>query len=158
MSREERFTAALKQLGCSFDGGLKRGGDYAATVRHGDQIYVSGQIPRVDDAIVHSGTVGTEISLDQAQDAARICALRCLALLREQLGSLDAIKAVLRITVFVQSADTFSQQSEVANGASSILHSVLGEAGAHTRTSVGVYRLPKNAPVEIDLIAVAIQE
>lgn len=154
MSREKRFTAALEQLGCSFDGGLKLGGDYAATVRHGEHIYVSGQIPRVGDEITYPGRVGAEVSLEQAQDAAKICALRCLALIREQLGSLDAINAVLRITAFVQSADNFTQQSEVANGASSILHSVLGEAGVHTRTSVGVYRLPKNAPVEIDLIAV----
>lgn len=153
MSCDERFNAALEQVGCSFEAGLKRGGDYAATVRHDSCIYVSGQIPRIDERIIHPGRVGAEVSLDQAQEAAKICALRCLALLQLDAGSLDTIKAVLRINVFVQSADTFTQQSEVANSASRIIHSVLGEAGAHTRTSVGVYQLPKNASVEIDLIA-----
>ena len=154
MSREERFLKALDQLGCSFEAGLKRGGDYAATVLDGNRIYVSGQIPRVGDEIVHLGAVGSDISVGQAQDAAKICALRGLALIREHVGSLDEIKAVLRITVFVRSADSFTQQSEVANGASFILRSVLGEAGVHTRTSVGVYQLPKNASVEVDMIAV----
>ena len=154
MSRDDRFSAALQQLGCSFEAGLKQGGDYAATVRHDSHLYVSGQIPRIDEDIIHRGRVGADVSLSQAQEAAKICALRCLALLQREAGSLDAIKAVLRINVFVQSADAFTQQSEVANGASHLIHSVLGEAGAHTRTSVGVYQLPKNAPVEVDLIAV----
>ena len=153
MSRDERLNAVLQQEGCSFEAGLKVGGDYAATVSHDSRIYVSGQIPRIDERIVHPGRVGADVSLSQAQEAAKICALRCLALIQREAGSLDNIKAVLRINVFVQSADTFTQQSEVANSASQIIHSVLGEAGAHTRTSVGVYQLPKNAPVEVDLIA-----
>jgi len=154
MSREERFLKALDQLGCSFEAGLKLGGEYAATVRDDNRIYVSGQIPRVGDEIIHPGAVGGDISLGQAQDAAKICALRGLALIKDHVGSLDEIKAVLRITVFVRSADSFTQQSEVANGASFILRSVLGEAGVHTRTSVGVCQLPKNASVEVDMIAV----
>ena len=79
--------------------------------------------------------------------------MRALALLQRALGSLDAVQSILRITVYVQSAPTFTQQSEVADGASEILFTVLGEAGAHTRTSVGVLQLPKNATVEVDLIA-----
>ncbi|TDV62586.1 RidA family protein [Pseudomonas sp. LP_7_YM] len=154
MSCDQQFIGVLEQLGYSFEAGLKRGGDYSATVRDGDNIYVSGQIPRIADEIVNPGRVGADISLSQAQEAATICALRCLALLQEQAGSLDKIKAIVRMTVFVQSADSFVDQSEVANSASHILHRVLGDAGIHTRTSVGVYQLPKNAPVEIDLIAV----
>ena len=76
-----------------------------------------------------------------------------LALLQRALGSLDAVQSILRITVYVQSAPTFTQQSEVADGASEVLFAVLGDAGAHTRTSVGVLQLPKNATVEVDLIA-----
>ena len=85
--------------------------------------------------------------------AAKVCAMRALALLRQTLGSLERVKHVLRITVYVQSAQDFTQQSEVADGASEILYAVLGQAGVHTRTSVGVFQLPKNAAVEIDLIA-----
>jgi enamine deaminase RidA (YjgF/YER057c/UK114 family) len=84
--------------------------------------------------------------------------MRALALLRQSLGSLDQVHKILRISVFVQSAQDFTQQSEVADGASEVLYAVLGDAGVHTRTSVGVYQLPKNASVELDLIAVVCPE
>ncbi|MDF0732754.1 RidA family protein [Pseudomonas entomophila] len=153
MSRNERFAAALHALGYAFDGPLKIGGNYVPVVRHGDQAFVSGQVPRVGDEIIHPGRVGERVSLADAQTAAKVSALRCLALLADELGSLEAIKGIVRMTVFVQSAQDFTQQSEVSNGASQVLYDVLGEAGAHTRTSVGVYQLPKNAPVEVDMIA-----
>ena len=79
--------------------------------------------------------------------------MRALALLRQSLGTLDAISQLLRLTVYVQSAADFTQHSEVADAASDVLHTVLGDAGRHTRTTVGVYQLPKNAAVELDLIA-----
>lgn len=154
MSRQQRFEAALQQLGYSFEGGLKIGGNYVPAIRHNDQVYISGQIPRVNDVIVHPGRVGEAVSLADAQTAAKVSALRCLALLSETVGSLDNVKGLLRMNVFVQSASDFTQQSEVANGASDIFTSVLGDSGRHTRTSVGVYQLPKNAAVEVDLIAI----
>jgi enamine deaminase RidA (YjgF/YER057c/UK114 family) len=80
---------------------------------------------------------------------------RALALLRRTLGSLAQVETVLRVGVYVQSAERFTQQSEVADGASEVLRRVLGEAGAHTRTSVGVFQLPKDATVELELVAVA---
>jgi enamine deaminase RidA (YjgF/YER057c/UK114 family) len=79
--------------------------------------------------------------------------MRALALLRQSLGSLDKVDKILRVSVFVQSAQDFTQQSEVADSASEVLYAVLGDTGVHTRTSVGVYQLPKNAAVELDLIA-----
>jgi enamine deaminase RidA (YjgF/YER057c/UK114 family) len=93
------------------------------------------------------------VSLTQAQLGAKVCAMRALALLRQNLGSLDRIQQVMRVTVYTQSATDFTQQSEVADAASEVLHTVLGAAGIHTRTSVGVAQLPKNATVEVDLIA-----
>ena len=92
-------------------------------------------------------------ALAQARVAASICVMRALALLKRSLGSLDAIARIMRVTVYVQSAPAFTQQSEVADAASDLLVEVLGPAGAHTRTSVGVLQLPKSASVEIDLIA-----
>ena len=154
-SRNTRFAAVQAELGYSFDGEIKIGGNYVPVVQHGDQVFVSGQIPRVGNTVVVTGRVGSETSVPQAQLAAKICAMRALALLRHSLGSLDHIKHILRITVFVQSAQYFTQQSEVADAASEVLYAVLGPAGAHTRTSVGVVQLPKSASVEIDLIAVA---
>ena len=154
-SRESRFAAVEAALGYSFAGEIKIGGKYVSVVRHGDQVFVSGQVPRVGNDIVVTGSVGTDVSLAQAQLAAKVCVMRALALLRQTLGSLDGISRILRVTVFVQSAHGFTQQSEVADAASEVLHSVLGEAGVHTRTSVGVLHLPKNASVEVDLIAAA---
>lgn len=154
-SRNTRFAAVQAELGYSFDGEIKIGGNYVPVVQHGDQVFVSGQIPRVGNTVVVTGRVGSETSVQQAQLAAKICVMRALALLRQSLGSLDRVKHILRITVFVQSAQDFTQQSEVADAASDVLYTVLGPAGAHTRTSVGVVQLPKSASVEIDLIAVA---
>nr|WP_316643428.1 RidA family protein [uncultured Roseateles sp.] len=153
MSRDERFNQEVQALGYSFDGEIKIGGNYVPLVRDGQQIYVSGQIPRVGDQVVVTGAVGAEVTLERAQLAAKVCAMRALALLQRSLGSLEQVRAVLRITVYVQSAPGFTQQSEVADGASDLLFRVLGPAGAHTRTSVGVLQLPKNASVEMDLIA-----
>lgn len=154
-SRETRFAAAAAALGYNFDGEIKIGGNYVPVVQHGDQVYVSGQIPRVGNTVVVTGRVGVEVSVPQAQLAAKVCAMRALALLRQSLGSLERVKHILRMTVYVQSAQDFTQQSEVADAASEVLYAVLGPAGVHTRTSVGVVQLPKNASVELDLIAAA---
>lgn len=152
-SRDFNFAAVEAALSYSFAGEIKIGGNYASVVRHDNQVFISGQIPRVDNEVVVTGRVGAEVSVAQAQRAAKVCTMRALALLRQELGSLDRVQRILRITVFVQCAQNFTQQSEVADGASEVLYAVLGDAGVHTRTSVGVYQLPKNAAVEIDLIA-----
>jgi enamine deaminase RidA (YjgF/YER057c/UK114 family) len=154
MSRDQRFDDEAARLGYSFEGEIKVGGNYVPLIRQGDLVYVSGQIPRVGDTVVVTGAVGADLSLTQAQLGARVCIMRALALLKQSLGSLDHIGAILRISVYVQSAPSFTQQSEVADGASDLLKEVLGAAGVHARTSVGVLQLPKSAAVEIDLIAV----
>ena len=156
MSRDQRFQEQALALGHSFDGEIKIGGNYAPVVRDGRHIYLSGQIPRVGDTVVVTGAAGASASLADAQKAAQVCVMRALALLQRTLGSLDAVQSILRMTVYVQSAPGFTQQSEVADGASNLLLAVLGDAGAHTRTSVGVLQLPKNATVEVDLIATSV--
>lgn len=154
MTPDEKYQAAQQRLGYQLDE-FKVGGNYTPLVRDANHLYISGQIPRVGDAIVLPGRVGDTLTLAQAQIAAGISALRCLGLLKQALGSLDQVKAIPRITVYVRSAEDFDQQSEVANGASDLLHEILGAAGVHTRTSIGVMQLPKSAAVEIDMIAVA---
>lgn len=153
MHRDARFQAEATALGYRFDGEIKIGGNYVPVARDGHQIFISGQVPRVGDTVVVTGAAGAEVDLAQAQVAAKICAMRALALLQRSLGTLDAVRAILRITVFVRCAADFTQHSEVADAASEVLYRVLGEAGAHTRTSVGVLQLPKGATVELDLIA-----
>lgn len=153
MTADDRFDTVASELGHRFDGEIKIGGNYAPLVQDGDRIYVSGQIPRVGDQVLFVGAVGEQLDLDTAKTAAKVYVMRALALLQRAAGSLDAIRAVPRITVHVRSAPGFTQQSEVADGASEVLFKVLGPAGAHTRTSVGVLQLPKGAAVEVDLIA-----
>jgi enamine deaminase RidA (YjgF/YER057c/UK114 family) len=153
--RDRELAAASAELG--FDPALEIqvGGRYTSLVRDGRTLYLSGQIPRIGDHIAVTGTVGAEVSMDRARRAAAICVLRALTLLKQELGSLGRLKAVLRMTVYVHCNAGFTQHSEVADGASDLLWRVLGPAGAHTRTTVGVIELPKNAAVELDLIASA---
>lgn len=153
MTADTRFTQAAAALGHSFDGELKVGGNYVPLLRDGDTVHVSGQVPRVGSTIVVTGRVGEQVTLEQAQHAAKVCAMRALALLQRELGSLERVRQLLRVTVFTQCSASFTQLSEVADGASELLHEILGDAGRHTRTSVGVYQLPKNASVELDLVA-----
>src|SRR5215472_659614 len=154
MSCDTRFKEEASALGYSFEGELEIGGNYVPLIRDGRSVYVSGQIPRVGNEIVVTGAAGSQIDLARAQLAAKICAMRALALLQRSLGSLERVKAIPSISVFVQCAQNFTQQSEVADGASELLFRILGPAGAHTRTSVGVSRLPKNATVELSMVAI----
>jgi enamine deaminase RidA (YjgF/YER057c/UK114 family) len=153
-SRNKLFEQVAAEIGHSFDGEIVVGGKYVSTIEHEDEIYISGQIPRVGSTVAVTGRVGAETSLEQGKLAAKICAMRALALLRQALGDLSRVKKILRITVYVQSAPDFTQQSEVADCASEVLHSIFSSSGVHTRTSVGVLQLPKNAAVELDMIAV----
>lgn len=153
MSCDATFKEVAAALGYSFDGEIKIGGNYVPLIRDGNTIYVSGQIPRVGNEVVVTGAAGDQTDLACAQLAAKICVMRALAILQRSLGSLERVKAIPSISVFVQSAQHFTQQSEVADGASELLFKILGPAGAHTRTSVGVFQLPKNATVELSLVA-----
>ena len=153
MSCDERFIALAKELGYDIYGENSAGGHYAPLVRHHDELYVSGLVPRMNGEMQYPGRVGLELSLTDAQSAASISAMRGLALIVDAIGSLDKIKSLIRITVYVKSTADFVDLSEVANGASDVFSHVLGDAGKHTRTTVGVYQLPKNAAVEVDMIA-----
>ena len=152
ITRDERFLAMAQELGFDIYDENSVGGHYALLLRHDDELYLSGLVPRMNGKIQYPGRVGLELNLADAQEAASISAIRGLALIREAIGSLDNVKAVLRVTVYVKSTFDFVDLSEVANGASDVFTHVLGDAGKHTRTTVGVYQLPKNAPVEVDMI------
>lgn len=155
MTADQRFQTCAHEMGLDFSGDIQIGGNYSPVVRDGKQLWVSGQIPRVGDAVLFVGVVGETLDVAQGKQAAAIGAMRALALLQRTLGSLESIAAVLRITVYVRSEAHFTQQSEVADGASDVLCRVLGPRGVHTRTSVGVMQLPKGAAVELDMVATA---
>jgi enamine deaminase RidA (YjgF/YER057c/UK114 family) len=155
MTADHRFETCARDMGYDFSGDIKIGGNYSPVVPDGKQLWVSGQIPRVGDEVLFVGVLGETLDLAQGKQAAAIGAMRALALLQRTLGSLESIAAVLRITVYVRSGACFTQQSEVADGASDVLCRVLGPRGVHTRTSVGVMQLPKGAAVELDMVATA---
>ncbi|MET1068334.1 RidA family protein [Pseudomonas prosekii] len=156
ITRDERFIDLAKEHGFDIYDENTAGGHYSLILQHGDELYVSGLVPRMNGKIQYPGRVGLELNLADAQAAAGISAIRALALIMDAVGSLDKIKSLIRVTVHVKSTFDFIDLSEVANGASDIFTHVLGDAGKHTRTTVGVYQLPKNAPVEVDMI-VALQ-
>jgi enamine deaminase RidA (YjgF/YER057c/UK114 family) len=118
----------------------------------GELAHVSGQVPLEDGKPMTVGKLGAELSIEQGQASARRCALQALAALRDALGSLDRVRAVVRLDVFVASAPGFTDQPKVANGASDLLVEVFGEAGRHARAAVGVAELPLGVPVEVAVV------
>jgi enamine deaminase RidA (YjgF/YER057c/UK114 family) len=152
-TRDAALHRRIQELGLEFGEGLLVGGNYRAVLRDGDLLWVAGQVPRVGSRIAVCGRVGDEVGLQDARRAAEICAVRALLLLRQSSGSLERIRQVLRVGVFVAATADFAQHSEVADAASDLLHVIFGEAGVHVRTSVGAASLPKNATVELELVA-----
>ena len=119
----------------------------------GNIAYVAGQIARVNGEMIHPGHLGSEVNVEQGQEAARLCALQALAALREALGGLDSLKSIAKVEVFVASVPGFTDQPAVANGASDLFAEVMGDAGVHARAAVGVVELPLGASVEVVVIA-----
>jgi enamine deaminase RidA (YjgF/YER057c/UK114 family) len=128
---------------------------YVPAVRAGDLVFVSGQVAFEAGAPMWTGHVGAEISLEVAQEAARRCALQCIAVLRSELGSLDRVRRIVKLTIWVSSAPGFNEQHLVGNGASELFQEVFGEAGRHARAAVAAPELPFGVPVEVELVAEA---
>lgn len=125
---------------------------YIPAVRVGGLIFLSGTLPFKDGELACKGKVGAEITQEVGYEAARLAVLNALAVINEELGSLDNVKRIVRLTGYVASASGFNKQPAVVNGASDLLVEIFGEAGRHTRVSVGVSELPLDSPVEVELI------
>ncbi len=125
---------------------------YVPTVRTGPYVYVSGQIPRRDGELMHTGKVGAEVTVEEAVACARQCALNAIAAIKAEVGELSAVKRVVKVLGFVASAPDFTDQPQVINGASELLGAVFGDAGQHARSAVGVAALPLDVPVEVEMI------
>ena len=149
MTREEK----LESLGYPLDRVPKPGAIYKPVVVHGTTAYVSGAVPFDGDGnLVSVGKVGRDLDIEEAQKIAALCAANVLRVVRAELGSLDRIVRVLRIGGYVNSTDTFTDQHLVINGASQLLADVLGDAGPHARTAIGMAQLPLGSSVEVDAI------
>ncbi len=124
---------------------------YVPAVRTGNLVYTSGQLPIQAGELLATGKVGAEVSPEQANELARVCGLNALAAVHALVG-IDAVVRVVKVVGFVASAPGFSGQPGVINGASELFGEIFGEAGAHARSAVGVSELPRNAPVEVEII------
>jgi enamine deaminase RidA (YjgF/YER057c/UK114 family) len=143
----------LAQLGIRLPDLVAPLASYVPVRISGDHAYVAGQVPLEDGTILSTGKLGAEVSIEEGQEATRRCVLQALAALRAALGSLDRVKGIVRVDVFVASAPGFTDQPAVANGASDLLVEIFGEEGRHARAAVGVSELPRGASVEVALIA-----
>lgn len=148
MSINERLT----ELGIVLPPAPAPGGVYRPAVQTGNLVYVSGQLNMVDGELTVSGKLGREVSLEDGQAAARQCGLNCLAAALGLLGSLDRVVRVVRLTGYVSSAEGFTRQPQVVNGASELLRDVFGDDGMGSRLALGVAELPRGAAVEVDVI------
>ncbi|MCK2214554.1 RidA family protein [Actinomadura sp. ATCC 31491] len=149
MTPEER----LAELGLTLPEVVPPVAAYVPAVRTGNLVYTSGQVPMVEGKLAAGGKLGAGVSLEQGYEMSRICALNALAALKAEVGDLSKVVRIVKVVVFVASDPSFTDQPKVGNGASELLGEVLGEAGRHARSAVGVAALPLDAPVEVELIA-----
>ncbi len=150
--------ARLAELGLTLPEVVRPVAAYVPTVRTGSLVFTAGQLPMVDGVLPAMGKVGAEIDPEAAHDLARLCALNALAAVRAEIGDLDRVVRVVKVVGFVASAPDFHGQPQVVNGASELLLEVFGEAGRHARSAVGVAVLPRDAPVEVELIVEVAQD
>ena len=148
MTAEEK----IRELGLELPDNIRPQGAYTPGVICGNILYTAGQTPRKDGVLQYTGKAGTDLTLEEVQAAARICALNCLGIIRSAAGSLDRVKRIVKVTGFIASGEGFTAQPKALDGASLFLQEVFGEKAVAARSAVGVYALPGNAPVEVEMI------
>ncbi len=142
----------IKELGFSLPEPPKPLAAYVPALQTGEFVFTAGQLPMLYGQLKYTGKLGKEVTPEDGKKAAEICALNCLSAVKGVIGELSRIEQVIKLTVFVNSADGFTDQPAVANGASELIEKIFGKNGSHARSAVGVNELPKNAPVEIEMI------
>ncbi len=151
-----RVEARLAELGLTLPEVAAPVAAYVPAVLDGDHVWTAGQLPFVAGVLPVTGLVGTgedDVAPERAAELAATCALNALAAVRSVIGDLDRLERVVKVVAFVASAPGFTGQPAVANGASQLLKDVLGEAGVHARSAVGVASLPLGSPIEVELVA-----
>lgn len=126
---------------------------YVPYVISGNLVFTSGQITLAPDGLKYVGTIGKELTVEDGQAAARLCAINVIAQVKAACGgSLERVKRVVKVTAFVNAVPGFTQHPEVANGASDLFVAVFGEAGKHARAAVGAGSLPRNVACEVEAV------
>ncbi len=141
----------LESLGIKLPNSSTPAGSYVPAVRTGNLLYISGQIPMEDDKVIFTGKV-SDNNLEIAQKSARMCAINILAQIKREVGDLDKVSKIVRLSGFVNSVSEFSQQPKVINAASDLFFEIFGEKGKHSRIAIGVASLPLDSMTEIDAI------
>ena len=142
----------LRELGIELPTTPAPAGAYVPATRAGNLVFTAGQLPLRAGELTLRGKVGDTVGLDEAREAARLCAMNALAAASTQTDGVAGISRIVKVTGFVASAPGFHEQPQVINGASEFLGEVFGEAGLHARSAVGVAELPMDAPVEVELV------
>jgi len=146
------FEARLAELKITLPPAPKPVATYIPAVRVGDLLFLSGTGPFKDGAIVYAGKLVKDLTVEQGYEAARLTLLNALAMVRQELGTLDRVTRIVRLTGHVASAEGFTQQPAVINGASDLLVQIFGDAGRHARLALGAAELPLNMAIELELI------
>jgi enamine deaminase RidA (YjgF/YER057c/UK114 family) len=142
----------LKELGLELPEPVAPLYSYVPLTVHQGVAYVSGQVPRINGEIPYPGKVGQEVTVEQARELAEYCVLKGLSSIRQELGSLDKVEQILKLTGYVQAAPGFNEMGKVLDAASELLVEIFGEKGRHARVAMGAAELPSDTPVEIDFI------
>jgi len=128
-------------------------GNYVPAVRVGNLVFVSGQLPKVEGKIAYKGRVGKDLNIETARRAAKACLANVLAALKSEIGSLDKVKRIVRMTGYINTYPGFSEHPKVLDAASEQLVEIFGEAGKHSRVAIGVVELPFGSSMEMEMIA-----
>jgi enamine deaminase RidA (YjgF/YER057c/UK114 family) len=142
----------LEELGIKLPSTPAPAGAYVPATRAGNLVFTAGQLPLEAGELSLRGKVGDAVGVDEASEAARLCAMNALAAAATQTGGVGGISRIVKVTGFVASAPGFNEQAQVINGASEFLGEIFGDAGLHARSAVGVAELPMDAPVEVELV------
>ena len=147
-----KIETKIKELGLSLPEVPKPVGEYIPAKKVGNLVFSAGHGPIKEGKFAYVGKVGREVSIEEGYEAAKICAINCLAAIKSVIGSLDNIDEIIKLKGFVNSASDFYRQPEVMNGASELIVKIFGEKGKHARSALGTSVLPFNIPVEVEMI------
>ena len=148
----DKIDAHLVELGIELPQAAAAVANYVPYVFDGGQLWIAGQVPFWNAAVKYTGRVGESVSLVEAVDAAKVCALNILAQTKAALGSLDRVTRIVKLGGFVNAVPGFTDHPKIINGASDLMVEIFGDKGKHARSAVGAASLPLGVPVEIDAV------
>jgi enamine deaminase RidA (YjgF/YER057c/UK114 family) len=142
----------IKELGIVWPKVPEPQAAYIPTIQTGQLIYTAGMSSIQNGVRTYVGRLGEDLTVEEGYQSARLCAINCLAAIRKHTGSLDQVKRVVKLTGFIRSSTSFTEQHKVLNGASDVIEAIFGDSGKHVRSAIGVNELPFGICVEVEMI------